>query len=147
MTTQPRFWEEKTLSEMSQDEWEQLCDGCGKCCLHKLIDDETDELYFTDLACQLLDLESCQCSDYSNRMTRVTECQTFTADNVKDMYWLPGSCAYRTLAEGRKLEKWHPLVTGDNNSVHRFKRSVKGKCVSETDIPLDDWQTHIVKWV
>ncbi|MCE2026827.1 YcgN family cysteine cluster protein [Sessilibacter corallicola] len=143
----PRFWEEKTLAEMSQDEWEQLCDGCGKCCLHKLIDDETDELYFTDLACQLLDLETCQCSDYSNRIEKVAECQTFSAETVKDMYWLPTSCAYRTLAEGRKLEKWHHLISGNKNSVHRFKRSVKGKCVSENDVAFDDWQTRVVKWV
>lgn len=142
-----RFWETKSLAEMTSEEWESLCDGCAKCCLHKLIDDEAEELFFTDLACKLLDIETCRCTNYSNRLEQIPDCRTFTAENIQDMYWLPISCAYRTLAEGRKLEKWHPLITGDANSVHRFKRSVKGRCISENEVPLEQWQERIVRWV
>ncbi|GAB2191090.1 YcgN family cysteine cluster protein [Sessilibacter sp. MAH2] len=142
-----RFWETKSLSEMTSEEWESLCDGCAKCCLHKLIDDETDELFFTDLACKLLDVDTCRCTNYLNRLEQIPDCRTFTAENIQDMYWLPISCAYRTLAEGRKLEKWHPLITGDETSVHRFKRSVKGRCISENEVPLEQWQDRIVRWV
>lgn len=142
-----QFWQHKSLEEMSEPEWEALCDGCGKCCLHKLIDDDTDELYYTDVACKLLDTEAVRCQDYSNRHEQVPGCLAFNAGNVPELYWLPQTCAYRLIHEGRKLEKWHPLISGEPGSVHRFKRSVAGRCVSERDIAIEQLQEHVVRWV
>lgn len=141
------FWRHKNLTEMTSQEWEALCDGCGKCCLHKLIDEETEELYYTDVACRLLAVAEVRCSDYNKRHESVPDCMAFSADNIADLYWLPASCAYKILYDGRQLEKWHPLISGDRNSVHRFKRSVQGKCVSENDVPLAALEEHIVRWV
>ena len=141
------YWRHKSLTEMSQAEWDALCDGCGKCCLHKLIDDETDELYYTDVACELLDIDSVRCQDFSNRHARVPGCLEFTPENLPELYWLPTSCAYRTLYDGRKLEKWHPLISGDPTSTHRFKRSVAGRCISERDVPVDELEQHLIRWV
>ncbi len=142
-----QYWQHKQLAQMSDEEWEALCDGCGKCCLHKLIDDETDELYYTDVACELLDTDSVRCSDYPNRHQTIPDCLVFNADNIADLNWLPTTCAYKTLYDGRRLEKWHPLISGDKQSVHRFKRSVKGRCVSEQDVGLDELEEHLVRWV
>lgn len=142
-----QYWLSKRLTQMSDEEWEALCDGCGKCCLHKLIDDETDELYYTDVACKLLDTENVRCSDYHKRHQTVPDCLVFSAENIADLYWLPASCAYKTLYDGRQLEKWHPLISGDKQSVHRFKRSVKGRCVSEQNVAIDELEEHLVRWV
>ena len=142
-----QYWQHKSLADMSQQEWEALCDGCGKCCLHKLIDDQTDELYYTDVACRLLDTGSVQCSDYDNRHATVPDCLVFTPDNLPDLYWLPLSCAYRTLHEGRQLQKWHPLISGRYDSVHQFKRSIKNRCVSEDSVAIDQLEERIIVWV
>jgi uncharacterized cysteine cluster protein YcgN (CxxCxxCC family) len=139
------FWRRKTLSEMTREEWESLCDGCGCCCLHKLEDEDSGELYFTNLACRLLDRDTCRCSDYAQRFQRVPDCISLRAEDVRKFAWLPSTCAYRLLAEERELPEWHPLLTGDPNSVHRAGVSARGRCVSETDA-ADDIEEHIVDW-
>jgi len=142
------FWLRKKLDEMTVDEWESLCDRCGKCCLHKLEDEEDDgAVYYTSVACAYLDIEKCQCKDYANRKSVVPECLTLTNEDVKDFYWLPVTCAYRTLSEGRKLESWHPLISGDPFSVHDEGVSVKHFAMSENDVDPDDYEEHVVKWV
>ena len=139
------FWKTKSLAEMSQKEWESLCDGCGKCCLIKLEDAETKELFYTDVACHLLDAGTCQCKDYKNRRTLVDDCLQLEVDDVEDFKWLPKSCSYRRLHEGRNLPKWHYLISGDRNEVHRKKKSVKNRVVSETEVM--EVAEHIVYWV
>ncbi len=121
------FWKTKTLEQMSHDEWESLCDGCGRCCLHKLRDDDTGALSFTNVACRLLDLHSCQCSDYAHRRRKVPDCVALTPAEVRAIDWLPPSCAYRRLAEGKDLAWWHPLVSGDPDTVHEAGISVRGR--------------------
>lgn len=121
------FWETKTLAEMSPAEWESLCDGCGKCCMSKLIDDDTDELYFTSVACQLFDARRCRCTDYQNRQAIVEDCVQLTPDNVGTIAWLPRTCAYRLLAEGKPLFDWHPLISGNRKSVHKASMSMRGR--------------------
>lgn len=127
------FWKRKSLSEMSKDEWETLCDGCALCCLQKIEEEESGDVYFTDIACRLLDTRSCRCTDYTRRAKLVSTCLVLSADDSDAFHWLPDSCAYRRLAEGKDLPQWHHLITGDPNSVHEAGFSVKGKTVSETE--------------
>lgn len=134
----PRFWETKTLGEMTRDEWEALCDGCGKCCLHKLEDEDTGELVPTNVACRLLDRRTGRCKDYRNRRAHVPDCVRLTPAKLDTIEWLPSTCAYRLLADGEKLPEWHPLETGDPDSVKRAGHSVSGWTVSEDDAgPLE----------
>jgi len=135
------YWEYKKLSKMSQSEWEQLCDGCAKCCLHKLEDEDTGELYGTNVVCQYLDQETCQCNDYKNRSVLVPDCITLTSQNLDQVYFMPSSCSYRLLAEGKPLPKWHPLVTGDKESTHDSGNSVRDKVTSELEV--DDLMHHL----
>lgn len=141
MTT-GRFWEEKPLEALDRAEWESLCDGCGKCCIHKLEDDETGELYPTNVACKLLDRHSGRCSDYRHRRAYVPECVRLTPKLLRELDWLPESCAYRLRAEGKPLYDWHPLISGDPESVHRAGQSVRGWTISEID--AGDLESHIV---
>lgn len=140
---QERFWETKTLREMSRPEWESLCDGCGKCCIHKIEDEDTGKLYPTNVACRMLDRRTGRCKDYRNRRAHVPECVRLTVDNVDEIDWLPGTCAYRLLANGEPLPDWHPLETGDPESVHRAGQSVRGWTVSEDE--AGDLEHHMIE--
>ncbi len=145
MDAEAPFWKRKSLSEMTRREWESLCDGCGKCCLNKLEDEDTGEIALTEVACRYLDLGNCRCTDYANRLTLVPDCISLTPDNVSRLPWLPATCAYRLLAEGSDLYWWHPLVSGDPGTVHEAGVSVRGKVVSEDDV--DDLEDHVVEWL
>ena len=137
--TPPRFWEQKSLSELTRAEWESLCDGCGLCCVQKLEDEDTGDVYFTDLACRLLDTEACRCTDYERRSVEVEACLVLSPDRPEAYRWLPGSCAYRRRHEGRELPGWHHLVCGDREAVHEIGVSVRGKVASERDTA--EWTT------
>ena len=142
----PRFWETKTLSRMTRREWEALCDGCGKCCLNKLEDDETGEVALTRVACRLLDDQTCRCAHYENRHQFIPECIVLRPHNLDThAYWMPQTCAYRLLWQGKPLPGWHPLITGDPNSVHSAGVSVQGMTVSEFDTPEEDWEDYIIE--
>jgi len=141
------FWQQKTLFEMSSDEWESICDGCAKCCLSQLQDEETEQLVFTDVACNLLDDQTCRCTDYPNRSTRVPSCVTMNKDNVEEAAeFAPPSCAYRLLLEGEDLPKWHHLNSGDDQTVHQQGQSVRHRVRFEREINADDIQDYIVDW-
>jgi uncharacterized cysteine cluster protein YcgN (CxxCxxCC family) len=142
------FWRRKSLREMSDSEWESLCDGCGRCCLVKLEDEEdASRTYFTDVGCRLLDGEACRCRDYAHRTSRVKDCVRLTPRNVGRIVWLPSSCAYRRLAEGKDLLWWHPLVSGDPETVHLAGISVRGRVgATEDEVPDDQLEDRIVGW-
>jgi uncharacterized cysteine cluster protein YcgN (CxxCxxCC family) len=142
-----RFWEHYGLAELAADEWEALCDGCGRCCLVKLEDEDTGEIAFTRIACRQLDLEKVQCRDYANRQQWVPDCVRLTPETVARINWLPKSCAYRRVHEGRGLADWHPLISGTRESVVRAGISVAGRVLPESAVQEDDWQDHIVRWV
>jgi uncharacterized cysteine cluster protein YcgN (CxxCxxCC family) len=139
----PRFWETKRLGEMSRAEWEALCDGCGKCCIHKLEDEDTGELHPTNIACRLLDRRTGQCRDYKHRHAFVPECVRLTPAKLAQIDWLPSTCAYRLLDEGRPLPDWHYLVSGDRDAVHRAGQSVRGWTVTEDE--AGDFENHVVE--
>ncbi|WP_293443358.1 YcgN family cysteine cluster protein [Planktotalea sp.] len=141
-----RFWERKTMAQMSQDEWEALCDGCGKCCLNKLEDEDSGEVVLTNIACRLLDDSTCLCAQYDIRHQFIPECIVLTASNIPEhLYWMPQTCAYRLVHEGRPLKDWHPLISGHANSVHAAGVSVKDKTVPEFEIDEDDWEEHVIE--
>lgn len=131
--TAGRFWEDVPLDKLDRGQWEALCDGCGKCCLHKIEDEETGELFATNVACKLLDRRTAQCSNYRHRRAFVPDCVRLTASNVDSIDWLPSTCAYRLRAEGRPLPDWHYLVCGDRDAVRRAGESVSGWTISEDD--------------
>ncbi|NKF51569.1 YcgN family cysteine cluster protein [Shewanella sp. WXL01] len=138
------FWEELSLEQMNNEQWELLCDGCGKCCLNKVIDDDTEELYYTNAACHLLSHKTGSCDKYPERFKHVPQCTAITKDNIASLDWLPDSCSYRRLHMGKTLPSWHPLLTGSKAAMHQAGMSVKGKVVDERKIKyLED---HIVLW-
>jgi len=146
MTLRPRFWETVPLSKMNQQEWEALCDGCGKCCLNKLEYEDTGEVEYTRIACRLFDGDTCQCQDYVNRKMHVPECVVLTPKTLpKIAYWMPSTCAYKLLFQKKKLPDWHPLLTGDPESTHTRGQSIKGLTLSELDIPEDDWEDYLIE--
>ncbi len=142
MAEQP-FWKTKTLAEMTRPEWESLCDGCGRCCLHKVEDIDTGKLYFTSVVCHLFDDQSCRCTRYTERSTLVPDCLVLSMENLDQINFLPDTCAYRLLNEGQGLPDWHPLVSGDPNSVHRAGISVRDRVISEEFVHPDDLINYV----
>ena len=143
MASAPPFWQAKQLQEMTRQEWESLCDGCGRCCLVKLEDEDTGDIYTTDVSCRLLDCSTCRCTDYANRHQLVDDCIKLDPENVEELGWLPETCAYRLIHEGKPLADWHPLVSGRPETVHEAGISVRGKVTSETEVDVDDLPDRI----
>lgn len=142
----PRFWERKKLQQMTRAEWEALCDGCGKCCLNKLEDEDTGEVALTRVACRLLDDATCRCAHYETRHQFVPDCIVLDAHNIPDnYYWMPETCAYKLLYTGQPLYDWHPLISGRPESVHEAGVSMKDRTVSEFDVADEDWEDHIIE--
>ncbi|WP_051644617.1 YcgN family cysteine cluster protein [Labrenzia sp. DG1229] len=140
------FWKTKSLDDMSTREWESLCDGCARCCLNKLEDWDTGEIVWTNVACTLLDGDSCRCVDYENRAVSVPDCIQLTPGEVRTLTWLPPTCAYRLVREGQDLYWWHPLVSGESETVHQAGISVRGQTVPEDGMELDQYEYHVVTW-
>ncbi len=138
------FWKEKSLNAMTREEWESLCDGCGKCCLHKIDDIQSGQVLYTRVACQFLDLETCRCRFYSRRSELVSDCVDLSPEMVRTLNWLPRSCAYRRLSEGRDLAWWHPLVSGTTETVEMAGVSVSDWAVSERHIHLDELELYVI---
>jgi len=146
MTANPQpFWQTKTLEEMNREEWESLCDGCGQCCVIQLENEETNQLFFTDVSCQLLDTKTCRCRQYEDRKKIVPTCMVLTVENVRECAeFAPPTCAYRLLVEGKELFPWHPLISGDSNSVHQSGVSVQNKVESEENVDLKHIEDRII---
>ena len=141
------FWRTKRLDDLDPAEWEALCDGCGRCCLNKLEDWDTGAIHWTNVGCRLLDDSTCRCADYPNRQAIVPDCIQLTPETVRSLSWLPPTCGYRLVEEGRDLYWWHPLVSGDPDSVHAAGVSVRGKVgANEIDVPDKELEDHIVSW-
>lgn len=138
------FWKTKSLGEMSREEWESLCDGCGRCCMVKLEDDDTSEIYLTKLSCRLLDVKSCRCSNYETRFEKMHDCVEITQEKLGQIKWLPATCAYKVLAEGGELAWWHPLVSGDPATVHKAGISVRGLAKSEARVQEANYWRYII---
>lgn len=141
------FWKAKTFTQMTTNEWESLCDGCAKCCLHKLEDEDSGDVYYTDIACRFLDEKSCQCKDYTQRQVHVPECLKLRPQDIVQFHWLPSTCSYRLLAEGDDLPVWHPLVSGKKGLIHELGFSVKDKMISEESIAPEDYEERVIYWV
>jgi uncharacterized cysteine cluster protein YcgN (CxxCxxCC family) len=144
MTEQP-FWETKSLDQMSDDEWESLCDGCGRCCLQKLQDEDTDKVFFTRVSCSLLNTETCRCSQYEERFQQVPDCLSVKPLTDEKISWLPDTCAYRLLHLGEPLPGWHPLISGSCDTVKLAGISVAGLCLSETTVPVEHYLYHLIE--
>ena len=144
--SQTKFWQTKGLHEMSREEWESLCDGCAKCCLHKLQDEETGDVHYTKVVCRYMD-KQCRCTEYQRRNELVPNCVWLRPEDVEDFFWLPSTCAYRLVAENKPLEDWHPLVSGDPESVHDAGISIKGRALSEDYVHPEGMEEHIIHWV
>ena len=142
----PEFWKHKPLKSLSSEEWEALCDGCGKCCLNKLEDEDTGEVALTRIACRLLDDQSCKCGQYPIRHQFIPDCIVLKPSNIdENAYWMPKTCAYRLLWSGQPLFDWHPLISGNPETVHTANISVRGMTLSEFDINEEDWEDHIIE--
>ena len=142
-----KFWQTKNLVQMSDSEWEQLCDGCGKCCLQKLECEDSGEIFYTDVACKLLDLETCRCSNYDNRFTLVPMCLKLDKNNMSEWSYLPATCAYRLLHEGKTLPDWHPLIDQSASLMNERNISIAGRVLPETVVDEVDLEDHIIHWV
>ena len=141
----PRFWE-RPIEDLTSEEWEALCDGCGKCCLNKLEDEDSGEVVFTRVACRLLDDETCRCAQYDIRKQFVPECIVLTPETLRDVaYFMPASCTYRLVHEGKPLPEWHHLITGDKDSIHRAGASMQGQTVPEFEIPEEEWENYLIE--
>lgn len=146
MSVASEFWKTKSLDQLSTQEWEALCDGCARCCLHKLEDEDSGEVYYTGVVCRYMDAD-CRCTEYRQRNTLVPNCVWLRPEDVAAFHWLPSTCAYRLIAEGKPLASWHPLVSGDPDSVHRAGISIKGRALSEEYVHPDGYEEHIIHWV
>lgn len=144
-STQTGFWKDTAIKEMTSEQWESLCDGCGRCCLQKLIDDDVPLMYHTSIACRYLDLKSCQCSVYETRLDKVSDCTLVTPEEVESFHWLPETCGYRRVAAGKDLPDWHPLVTGDAKSTVKAGMTVRKWAISEAKVPETRWGEHIIE--
>lgn len=140
-----KFWETKTLAEMTTAEWESLCDGCGKCCLIKLEDEDTGELALTRAVCDLIDLDTCRCTRYSERCTLVPDCLDLKQHDFTEYHWMPSTCAYRLLIDGKPLPDWHPLISGTTASVKEAGASIGSYAIKESQV--DDLEDHIIEWL
>ncbi|MHA6264924.1 YcgN family cysteine cluster protein [Arenibacterium sp. CAU 1754] len=141
-----RYWERKPMTKLSQKEWEALCDGCGKCCLNKLEDEDTGQIALTRIACRLLDDSTCRCAQYEIRHQFVPECIVLKPDNIPDhLYWMPDTCAYRLVYEERPLFDWHPLISGNPDTVHHAGVSVRGWTIPEFEVPEEDWEDYLIE--
>ena len=140
-----KFWEEKTLSEMTTQEWESLCDNCGKCCLHKLEEEDTGEIFYTSVVCDLIDLKTCRCTRYSERCKLVPDCLNLKQHNFADFNWLPSTCAYKLLADGKDLPAWHPLVSKQPESVHDAGVSIRSYAMKESEVECPE--DHVIEWL
>ncbi len=147
MVAVTEWWHEKSLAELSAEQWEALCDGCAKCCLHKLEDEDSGEVFYTRVRCRYLDEPTCRCSDYARRSVLMPNCIQLQAEAVEDLDWLPSTCAYRLRANGEPLPDWHPLVSGDATAVHRAGISILGRSISDEFVHPDGFDEHIVQWV
>lgn len=141
------WWNTKALDELTGQEWESLCDGCAKCCLHKLEDADTGEVFYTKVRCRYLDEENCRCTDYANRSVLVPNCIQLSADKLDELGWLPSTCAYRLRAQNKPLPDWHPLVAGDSTALHKAGISIRGRSISDEYVHADGFDEHIVHWV
>ncbi len=141
-----RFWEHKRLDEMTPGEWESLCDGCAKCCLHKLEDEDTGEVFYTKIVCQYMS-DDCRCTEYQLRNKLVPNCVWLDPGKVEEFQWLPSTCAYRLISENKPLEDWHPLISGSSSSVHEAGISIKNRALNERFVHEDGYQEHIIHWV
>lgn len=142
------FWRGRALDDLSREEWEALCDGCGKCCLIKLEDEDTGAVHYTDVACRLFDPDTCRCGSYALRRQLVKGCVQLTPETIdEDKDWMPATCAYRLLAEGEPLPRWHYLVCGDREAVHRAGASMRGQTVPEYEVPEDEWEDRIIEGI
>ena len=146
MPTTAPFWETIPLAEMSSDQWESLCDGCAKCCLHKLEDEDDGQVYYTKVVCKYMD-DNCRCTEYQRRNELVPNCVWLKPDDVSSFHWLPSTCAYRLVYEAKPLPGWHPLISGDSMSVHEAGVSIRGRALSEEFVHPDGYQEHIIQWV
>ena len=143
-TVRPNFWKNFSLNELNSFEWEALCDGCGKCCLIKLQDEETNKIHYTSIACRLFDDKTCRCKNYQMRKKKVSKCIILTSENLKDtLSWMPKTCAYRLIYEGKELEPWHHLRSGNKGSIHDSGKSLKNATTSENNVPAHFWKNYI----
>lgn len=141
---EPPFWHLKTLAQMNPQEWESLCDGCARCCLEKLEDSDSGEVSYTNIGCGLLDVKACRCTNYDNRKRFMPDCERLTPGNIPFLKWMPSTCAYKLLSEGKDLPDWHPLVSGDPESVHKAGISIRERAVPAEE--AGDFEDHIVTW-
>ena len=144
MTLLPNFWKGKTLAQLSPEEWEALCDGCGQCCLYKLEDEDSGDLYLTNVVCRFLDHQTCQCQVYSERHQAVPTCVQLTPQNVLELKWIPPTCAYKLIAEGKDLLDWHPLVCGEKQSIQKTDFFIGDRAISESEVDMDDLENYVI---
>lgn len=147
MTSEIPFWKRKSLAEMTADEWESLCDGCARCCLIKLEDEDTGDVVFTRVVCELLDIGTCRCKDYAQRQEKIPDCVQLTASAVNELHWLPETCAYRLLANGEDLAWWHPLVSNDPSTVHEAGIAIRDFAISEKRVRDNQFEKYIVHFM